>query len=921
MPRLRLIPEVIHRAQANNSALAALGELKAIAHRSPASQARPTLTDGATSAPVSVTEPSQVVSGLGLSTQLENAMVPRVDGWLRQDRPVAASKAMRTDLNGSVHDPHQRQEIARRFWALWNRTKGDRMRKSLTLNFAGAELVLIADDMIKGAGHKYLSRVPTGKAKPKYRYIYKLPSKKGLVGDDELKSGTKIKLQHAGKHGHFEVEHHDTKTGKVRLKHDETGKTVEVKHGKLQRMVQRQHESKAKIKGGKGTGGPDLKLRVQPTQKELPTPRQPKPEPKAVEMQTVSLKDISDWGGIVGFAPSADAAAQMASAMAKEGHEYGSIKQAGGYAIVERKKADGVEGEARGKETQVFLRDSSGKGIASLDAQFVVMEADDVIASHQPTKNFSDHPSYPGGVQERRYQELPGEQLKVKRISRGIEPQIVANTSPTAIDGAPVVTEDGVVLGGNGRTMGMQLAHAEEPESSKKLKDYLKANAREFGMSAQDIDKIKKPILVRRVNVGKDTDKLRKLGRRMNEALTQGLDPRTAEVALGKNYVNRELVNTLVDQMDPDETLASYLHRPASNAFVKALQRSGIIDELNKDEFVDKDSGLLNEDGRLRVERVMAARMIPDANILSKMTQELRQNIAKSMPYLLRAESSGWDLRESLKTAVLASIDKRSASSAKVGGKGGRLTKKQYLANEIAPGVQHPRGELAKDPLAEMLFHVIEDHGRQPKVMAAGFRSFARRAESARDSGGGLTMFDMGPTETPMQALDRSFGITPETKKELAAAAQVAADEQRALEEKFKIKADKGEEPSKADKEKSQDLALSLRHWDDFFKAKAEAEPKANAKMLPAYLMNAMVRELNHIVEGCANVAGLKGHDLNIHGGRLRRRILDWLDYEIAHDTKMAAAVGAQKVTPKMIDGLIEAAVNVHAGKLQKARS
>ena len=33
------------------------------------------------------------------------------------------------------------------------------------------------DELIKGAQHKYLRRVPTGKAKPKYRYVYSANSK------------------------------------------------------------------------------------------------------------------------------------------------------------------------------------------------------------------------------------------------------------------------------------------------------------------------------------------------------------------------------------------------------------------------------------------------------------------------------------------------------------------------------------------------------------------------------------------------------------------------------------------------------------------------------------------------------------------------------------------------------------------------
>jgi hypothetical protein len=892
MARLRLIPEVTHRPTVSNSALLAL------ANRSPRLQINPTLLDGASSAPVSPLKPSQVVAGIGLSTALEEALTARVSAWIGHDHAMHAAKAMNVDLNGSVHDPRQRGEIARRFWRYWNSQKGDEkisLRLKKAMDFAGAELVLIAESLEKAAGHKYLKRVPTGKAKPKYRYIYSLPSRKGLVGDDELQAGTKVKVTHAGKDGHFNVQHHDRKKGIVRLKHDESGQTIHVKHHDLKRMVESYHAKK----GTESQAAPKLELRRKPVQTEIKTPKEAAKKPVIKALQTVPMADMPKWHAIVGFAPSADQASQMAAGLSKDGHEYAAIQQPAGFAIVERKKAPKIKGEAVGGSTKVFMRDSSGKGIADLEAKYVVMEADKVIASHRPTENFGLHGDYPEDVQERRYEDLPGEQLKVQRIARRLEPQLVANTNPDAVNGAPVITENGVVLGGNGRAMGMQLAHASEPGSAKKLKQYLSTHAGEFGLSSQDVDQIENPILVRRVEVGKDTDTLRKLGRRMNESLTQGLDPRTAEVALGKNYVNRELVDVLVEGMEPDDSLADYLHSSKSRDFVSALKRSGIVDDMNWDEFVG-DKGLLNEDGRSRVERVLAARFIPDAKLLSAMPQTLRQNIAKSTPYLLRAESAGWDLRESLKNAVKADLDFRANFKGST---------KQYLAQKTLPGTEHPVEALHKDPMSGLLFNVVRDFNGSRK-MPAGFRSFARRAEAAQHDKGGFAMFATA-AETPTQALDRSYGITPEAKKELAGAAQAARDEQEALFARAGIS-------PKQKRQATQELALSQSHWDDLFKSEAE-RPRIKAKHLPAYLMNAVVGELNHMLSASRNVAALKGRGLKMQTASIRKRLMDWLDYEMSHDAEIARAFGSQRVTEGTINGLIEAALKVHAGELKKA--
>lgn len=74
------------------------------------------------------------------------------------------------------------------------------------------------DDLVKGAGHKYVRRVPTGKPKPKYRYVYTVDSEHH---DEDVVVGEKLRIKHGDKEGHYEV----TKVSgnKVTVRHDETG--------------------------------------------------------------------------------------------------------------------------------------------------------------------------------------------------------------------------------------------------------------------------------------------------------------------------------------------------------------------------------------------------------------------------------------------------------------------------------------------------------------------------------------------------------------------------------------------------------------------------------------------------------------------------------------------------------------------------
>jgi hypothetical protein len=95
------------------------------------------------------------------------------------------------------------------------------------------------DDLVKGAGHAYIRRVPTGKSKPKYRYFYSVDSKHH---DEDVAVGEKVRIKHGDQEGHYEV----TKVvgGKVHVRHDETGhmQVLDKKH--LHDVFAREHAGK-----------------------------------------------------------------------------------------------------------------------------------------------------------------------------------------------------------------------------------------------------------------------------------------------------------------------------------------------------------------------------------------------------------------------------------------------------------------------------------------------------------------------------------------------------------------------------------------------------------------------------------------------------------------------------------------------------
>lgn len=744
---------------------------------------------------------------------------------------------------------------------------------------------LFEDVLIKGAGHKYIKRIPTGKPKPKYRYIYREPKTKQLVQDEHLVEGAKFKVEHNGQLGHFEVRGHDKDKGVVTVRHDESGRTVHMKAKDLHRMIERSVGKKTRdeltrYKGGKGIGGEPLKLRGQATQPQLPGtgktefPQPSKPKKPAPQLKRAKMSDLGKGGydDIVGFSQDARELEEQARALKSKDREFAVIPQAGGFVLASKAKA---MGKPIGDATTIFMR-GQGERLASLKAEYVLMEADDVVASHNPTRGFSEHKDYPKGVQERDYQADEVEAAKVHRIARTMEPAVMVNSNPSALDGAPIVTEDGVVLGGNGRSMGMQLAYDSYPENGKALKDYLAQHAKAFGLSPAQVDGMKKPILVRRVSAGKDTDTLRALGRRMNEPLTQGLDPRSAEVALGKNYVNQAMVDALVHAIEPDETLNSFLRSSRSEGFLGHVMR-GVIDQTNLNEFTEtKGKGSterrLNEDGRLRVERVLAARMIPDAKLLGQMQQSLRQNIAKATPYLMKAEAAGWDVRTALKLAVAADVDMRERASVPQKQAEREAARGRYLRNLEIGGAEGASTAVQKNKLAMAMFAIIQDHNG-PRKLVEGFKQFALQADRAAEPMAAL----MGDTMSMEDALAASFSSAEAPK------------------------------PPEPEKPQADTQTMGM-----FKSMDSELDPS----QLSRYVMHAVNWELERLVNGAiASVEPGKALDGKKVLAQLRSFIVD----QAHRDKRFARGMGVQPLDGKVLEGLLEAHAKARVSEIAKS--
>ena len=314
--------------------------------------------------------------------------------------------------------------------------------------------------------------------------------------------------------------------------------------------------------------------------------------------------------------------------------------------------APATKPKSDGSSTVVFVAGEGGQPKA-LNAKYKLVEADDAIASHDP-RSFNKRKDYPEDVQERAYHRDKAEQAKVQRNAQRLRPEFVINTNPDAVNGAPIMGPDGVVLGGNSRTMSMQLAYAKHPEKAKEMKDYLTENAHQAGFTKEDVAKFKNPILMRVIEDGGKTKQDKQLlVRQMNESFTQAMDPRTMQVAMGRK-LSDETLEELGQAMDSDETLNAFLGTNRAVPFMNALQKEGIIDQRNANQYLLKGTKKLNPDGKTLVARILVGRTVGDADLLSATKPSIVENLARSVPYMAQAKAYGenYDISEDVKTAL-----------------------------------------------------------------------------------------------------------------------------------------------------------------------------------------------------------------------------------------------------------------------------
>ncbi|MBL8797988.1 MAG: hypothetical protein JNM56_29085 [Planctomycetia bacterium] len=278
-----------------------------------------------------------------------------------------------------------------------------------------------------------------------------------------------------------------------------------------------------------------------------------------------------------------------------------------------------------------------------IPARYAVFSLDDLTPSHDfrtglPRKN----ESYPAGLQPREYAKDSEEVRKVIRFAAEQKAGFYLSTHPGADSGPPTADPDGVVINGNGRVMSLQVAAG--PRGKQGNFDWYKGKLVEqaalFGLDPAAVSSLKRPVLVRVVDMAADSPEAKKFARAGNVSTTQSQSPvRTAASLNG--LIDGELLDSI--RLEDETTFSEAVSDPvAGRNFRHRLYRA--LPEAERARYFPED-GRLTEGGTELVRHMLLTKLLPVELVerLGEERRQLKRTIEGAIPQLLKAQR---DLQE-----------------------------------------------------------------------------------------------------------------------------------------------------------------------------------------------------------------------------------------------------------------------------------
>lgn len=279
---------------------------------------------------------------------------------------------------------------------------------------------------------------------------------------------------------------------------------------------------------------------------------------------------------------------------------------------------------------------------------YVLTESGAASASHQATNGFAETEGFP--IDEN------GQSVNDRDYKRDQEAQQVTRSMATdydqrALQSPVVVSQEGVVLSGNGRTMAGELAAQDGTDT--KYVDYLHSHANKFGFTPEQVNGFKHPrvVFVPNEAMPYNADTFAKFNQREQKSQNNT----EMAVKMGK-VVNDALFGRIMDMVSKYDTLGEfYADDNATYAVVKQLAEADIIPQTEMAHLFD--GGKLSEAGQSMIEGVMIGKVFqanPDAVRQITEVKSMRQAVMTALQDIVQNNrlGGGYNLSNELAEAV-----------------------------------------------------------------------------------------------------------------------------------------------------------------------------------------------------------------------------------------------------------------------------
>ena len=243
----------------------------------------------------------------------------------------------------------------------------------------------------------------------------------------------------------------------------------------------------------------------------------------------------------------------------------GSVGEVGNVGVAREKFESGLR-VVGNKRTRTLADGTKVKG------HYEIVEADSLTPSHNANDGYKKSEGFPLNeegktINDRDYENDKQAQLVTDMIAMKYDGQ--------AVDQVPVVTSDGIVVDGNGRTMAGQKAAKDGTDGA--YLEALKENAENYGFTAEQIEQsgIKHPrlVLVSDEPMKYDTATFAKFNK--NEKKAQG---NTQQAVANSKKLSADEIGAIVSEIEGSGSLDAFFNNPSAiNSLLTRLVDKGVI--------------------------------------------------------------------------------------------------------------------------------------------------------------------------------------------------------------------------------------------------------------------------------------------------------------------------------------------------------